>query len=85
VPGAASNLAQGKMTAARRLDLKRSLARNLRRLRGARGLSQSELAAVAGITRSHLNRLENGAYNASLDTVSKLAAALGSEPIELLK
>jgi transcriptional regulator with XRE-family HTH domain len=73
------------MTGTRRVDLKKSLAKNLRRLRGVRGLSQSELAAVAGITRSHLNRLENGAYNASLDTVSKLAAALGSEPLDLLK
>jgi predicted DNA-binding ribbon-helix-helix protein len=33
------------------VDLKRSLAINLRRLRVARGLSQTELAAAAGIAR----------------------------------
>jgi predicted DNA-binding ribbon-helix-helix protein/DNA-binding Xre family transcriptional regulator len=69
----------------RRVDLKKSLARNLRRLRVARGLSQTELAAKAGIARPHLSRLENRTYDTGLDTVSKLAAALGSEPLDLLK
>jgi transcriptional regulator with XRE-family HTH domain len=66
-------------------DLKQSLATNLRQFRMARGLTQSELGAEAGITRAHLNRLERGAFNASLDTVSRLAAALGVEPLKLLK
>jgi predicted DNA-binding ribbon-helix-helix protein/DNA-binding Xre family transcriptional regulator len=69
----------------RRVDLKKSLARNLRRLRVARGLSQTELAAKAGIARPHLSRLENRTYDTGLDTVSKLAAALGSKPLDLLK
>jgi predicted DNA-binding ribbon-helix-helix protein/DNA-binding Xre family transcriptional regulator len=69
----------------RRVDLKKSLARNLRRLRVARGLSQTDLAAKAGIARPHLSRLENRTYDTGLDTVSKLAAALGSEPLDLLK
>ena len=69
---------------ARRVDLKKSLARNLR-LRVARGLSQTVLAAKAGIARPHLCRLENRTYDTSLDTVSKLAAALGCEPVDLLK
>jgi hypothetical protein len=37
------------------------------------------------MTRAHLNRLEHGAYNASLDTVSKLATALGVKLLDLLK
>ena len=69
----------------RRVDLKKLLAKNLRRLRAVRGLSQTELAAKAGVTRPHLSRLENRAYDTGLDTVSKLAAALGSEPLDLLK
>jgi predicted DNA-binding ribbon-helix-helix protein/DNA-binding Xre family transcriptional regulator len=69
----------------RRVDLKKLLARNLRRLRVARGLSQTELAAEAGIARPHLSRLENRTYDTGLDTVSKLAAALGSDPVDLLK
>jgi predicted DNA-binding ribbon-helix-helix protein len=69
----------------RRIDLKKSLARNLRRLRVVRGLSQTELAAKAGIARPHLCRLENRTYDTSLNTVSKLAAALRCEPVDLLK
>ena len=68
-----------------RIDLKKSLARNLRRFRVARGLSQTELAAKAGIARPHLCRLENRTYDTSLGTVGKLAAALGWEPVDLLK
>jgi predicted DNA-binding ribbon-helix-helix protein len=80
--GKGLTVAQGRT---RRVDLKKSLARNLRRLRVARGLSQTELAAKAGIARPHLSRLENRTYDTGLDTVSKLAAALGSEPLDLLK
>jgi DNA-binding Xre family transcriptional regulator len=69
----------------RRIDLRKSLARNLRRLRVARGLSQTKLAAKAGIGRPHLCRLENRTYDTGLDTVSKLAAALGCKPVDLLK
>jgi predicted DNA-binding ribbon-helix-helix protein/DNA-binding XRE family transcriptional regulator len=72
-------------TRTRRVDLRKSLARNLRRLRVARGLSQTELAAKAGIARPHLCRLENRTYDTSLNTVSKLAAALRCEPVDLLK
>jgi predicted DNA-binding ribbon-helix-helix protein/DNA-binding Xre family transcriptional regulator len=69
----------------RTIDLRKSFARNLRQLRVARGLSQTELAAKAGIGRPHLCRLENRTYDTSLDTLSKLAAALGCEPVDLLK
>jgi transcriptional regulator with XRE-family HTH domain len=77
--------AERPRTPAAARDLKQTLATNLRRLRIARGLTQSELGAKAGITRAHLNRLERGAFNASLDTVSRLAAALGVAPLKLLK
>ena len=77
--------AERSRTPAAARDLKQTLATNLRRLRIARGLTQSELGAKAGITRAHLNRLERGAFNASLDTVSRLAAALGVAPLKLLK
>lgn len=48
-------------------------------LRSARGLTQAELAARAvGVSTSYIGRLESGSsYNASLETVAALAAALG--------
>jgi transcriptional regulator with XRE-family HTH domain len=51
-----------------------SLADNLKRLRKKRGWSQTELAEQIGSHLSHINRIETGKYNPSLDVVQKLAA-----------
>jgi transcriptional regulator with XRE-family HTH domain len=64
--------------------IRRVLARNLRRLREAKGLSQGALAADAGIYQELLSRIENGAANPELDTLGKIADALGVHPRELL-
>jgi transcriptional regulator with XRE-family HTH domain len=64
--------------------LGRSLARNLRQLRVANGMSQGQLATKSGMTRTHINRLENGTYNARLETIDKLAAALHVAALDLL-
>ena len=64
--------------------LGRSLAQNLRELRVAIGLSQGQLAAKAGVTRTHINRLENGTIDARLKTVEKLASALHVAALNLL-
>jgi transcriptional regulator with XRE-family HTH domain len=50
------------------------LADNLKRLRKKRGWSQTQLAERIGSHLSHINRLETGKYNPSLDVVQKLAA-----------
>jgi transcriptional regulator with XRE-family HTH domain len=50
-----------------------SLADNLKRLRKKRGWSQSQLAEQIGSHLSHINRIETGKYNPSLDVVQKLA------------
>jgi transcriptional regulator with XRE-family HTH domain len=67
------------------MDLRGVFATNLRRLRNARGLSQDDLAYEAGVSRSYLSQLENGAFNASLKIIGKLARALKAEPGEFLK
>jgi mRNA interferase RelE/StbE len=41
-----------------------------------RGLSQSGLAAAAGVHRVNLNKIESGHSGASIDTLGKIAAAL---------
>jgi transcriptional regulator with XRE-family HTH domain len=53
------------------------LAENLKRLRKKRGWSQSHLAEQIGSHLSHINRIETGKYNPSLDVVQKLANVLG--------
>src|SRR5712671_164406 len=54
------------------------VARNIRRLRVARGLSQEMLAVDAGIDRTYVSRLERGLENPSVAVLEKLARALSS-------
>lgn len=55
-------------------------ARNLRKARSARRLSQEALAHEAGVDRTYVSALERGVYNATIVMVAKLAKALGVEP-----
>ena len=64
--------------------MRQAVARNLRRIRHDRGFSQEELAHRAGVDRSYISLLENGAYSASVDMLAKLADALGVRAAELL-
>jgi len=52
------------------------VARNIRRLRVGRGLSQETLAVDAGIDRTYVSRLERGLENPSVAVLEKLAIAL---------
>jgi transcriptional regulator with XRE-family HTH domain len=49
-----------------------------------KGLSQEELAFRAGIDRSYISMLENGAYSATVTMLGKLARALAVEPAAFL-
>lgn len=51
------------------------LARNLRRLRAAKGWSQEDLALEADLHRTFVAHVERGARNVSIDNVEKLATA----------
>jgi transcriptional regulator with XRE-family HTH domain len=55
----------------------------LRRVRNERGYSQTELAALAGVSDYIVPRIEKG-ERTSLDTLGKLAAALRAESLEEL-
>ena len=54
-------------------------------LRVQKGLTQESLSGLAGIARSHLAALENGEKIAKLDTVWRIADALGINPSELIR
>jgi transcriptional regulator with XRE-family HTH domain len=54
------------------------VARNIRRLRVAQGLSQEALAVDAGVDRTYVSRLERGLENPSVAVLEKLASALQS-------
>ena len=59
------------------------VARNIRRLRVARELSQESLAVDAGIDRTYVSRLEREIENPTIAILEKLAAALDVEIVEL--
>ncbi|MGN6356058.1 MAG: helix-turn-helix transcriptional regulator [Novosphingobium sp.] len=66
------------------MSSRETLARNLRLLRAARGISQEALADAASIARSYVSALERSRYSASIDRLDKLAAQLGVETHVLL-
>lgn len=47
--------------------------------RAEQNLTQQELAERIGTQKSNISRLESGAYNPSLDFLSKVAKSLGKE------
>lgn len=61
------------------------VARNIRLLRIARGLSQEMLAVDAGIDRTYVSRLERGLENPSVAVLEKLARALASNIEEFFR
>jgi transcriptional regulator with XRE-family HTH domain len=66
-------------------DLQRTVGRNLRAYRDARGLTQRCPAQLLGYSRSYVSRLERGQPDLSLRSVERLADRLAMEPLELLR
>jgi transcriptional regulator with XRE-family HTH domain len=58
------------------------VARNLRRLRVERSLSQEALAADAGIDRTYVSRLERGLENPTVAVLEQIADALSATIVE---
>lgn len=52
------------------------LARNMRRLRAERGLTQEALAHECGINRTYLSGVERSERNVSLDNIARIARGL---------
>lgn len=61
------------------------VARNLRRIRKERKLTQSELASRCGLTSAYVSALERGRQAISLRSLDRLAGALGVSPADLLQ
>lgn len=53
-----------------------SLAENIKKIRKKKGWSQKELGEMIGSHLSHINRIETGKQNPSLEVLIKLADAL---------
>lgn len=54
----------------------------IRKYRQEKGITQQELADLAGVTRQTINALENARYNPSLILAYKITKILGQNAIE---
>ena len=66
------------------MKLRRTVARNLRRLRQKHGLSQEELADRAGLNRNYVGMIEREENAPTVDALEQLAKALDINAVELL-
>ncbi|MFT3965718.1 MAG: helix-turn-helix transcriptional regulator [Sphingobium sp.] len=66
------------------MEIRDILARNIKRIRLERGLSQEELAHRAEIDRTYISALERRVYAASIDVLGRIAQGLDVEPAALL-
>ena len=66
-------------------DWRQFVGLNVRVLRMARGLTQEQLAFAAKIDLTYLGGIERSRRNPSLMVLARIAAALKTEPAELLK
>ena len=59
------------------------LMKNVRALRVARGLTQTQLAEMAGLNQATISKAERGEMNTTMETITAIATALRVEPVEL--
>lgn len=55
------------------------LAYQFKELRKNKNLTQAQLAEKTGIEKGQISRIENGKYNLTLATITKIATALGAK------
>jgi transcriptional regulator with XRE-family HTH domain len=63
----------------------KKLGENMRRIRIEKGMSQGDICRALNLDRAHVCNIENGRQNPTLDTIAKIAKALGVEVSELMK
>lgn len=68
-----------------RMDMRRLVGRNVKRIRLAKRLSQEQFAERSGFTQQYLSELERGRRNPTVITLFELSQALGVEHLALVR
>lgn len=66
------------------LEIQEMVGQRVRELRNNQGITQEALAELAGLHYSHIQRLEAGRANPTLDSLIRVSNALGVSPSQLL-
>ena len=66
-------------------DIQRVVAERIKKIRKKKGITQEQLAELAGLNRTHLYRLETGKQSMTLRTLKILADTLDVRVRELVK
>ncbi|NJR73278.1 MAG: helix-turn-helix transcriptional regulator [Scytonema sp. CRU_2_7] len=64
--------------------MRKLFADNLRKVQQAGGISQERLAELAGLRRTYIGSADRGERNISIDSIERIATALGLKPVDLL-
>ena len=90
MPKAASPHSHGRSEMWKKPALKKAIEKErkafgkaVRKAREMRGISQEQLAELAGLHPNYVSRVENGAVNASLAAIVALAYGLKTTPAKL--
>jgi transcriptional regulator with XRE-family HTH domain len=67
------------------MDVRERVGLNLQRLRREKGLSQEELAGLAGIHQTYLSGVERGKRNPTVSVLQRIAEALGTDIEDLVQ
>ena len=65
-------------------DLQRTVGRNLRAYREAKGVSQEAFADELGVHRTYMGGIERGERNLTLKSLERMAERIGVDPLALL-
>ena len=75
----AAKLQKWRLFMKKNMTPRESLVQQLKETRREIGMTQQELAELAGTKKSNISRLESGRYNPSLDFLIKIADGLGKQ------
>ncbi len=73
-----------QLTAARDMPARHCVGMDrVRKLRDARKLTQTQLAGMIGVNQATISKIEKGIANPTQTMITRLAAALGVDPVDL--
>lgn len=58
---------------------------NIKRIRKEKGLTQKKLGELCGINEANIRKYENGNQNPKIETVDKIASALGVNIVDIME